>query len=77
MHLPSLDALQGFLAAVQTLNFRQAARLVSITPAALGHRIRGLEDLCGTPLFRRTTRSVELTEAGQRLVPFAQPPANA
>ncbi|MEO7729356.1 MAG: LysR family transcriptional regulator [Kofleriaceae bacterium] len=72
MHLPSLDMLQGFCAAAQTLNFRHAARLVSVTPAALGHRIRGLEALCGAQLFRRTTRSVELTDAGRRLVPLAR-----
>src|SRR5204863_237126 len=39
MQLPSIDALQGFVAAAQTLNFRRAARLVALTPAALGHRI--------------------------------------
>ncbi len=72
MQLPSLDALQGFLAAAQTLNFRKAAKLVAVTPAALGQRIRGLEDLCGAQLFQRTTRSVELTEAGVRMVPIAR-----
>jgi LysR family glycine cleavage system transcriptional activator len=72
MQLPSLDSLQGFVAAAQTLNFRRAARLVSLTPAALGHRIRILEELCGVPLFRRSTRSVELTEAGRALLPHAQ-----
>lgn len=70
--LPSLDALQGFLAAAQTLNFRRAAKLVAVTPAALGQRIKGLEDLCGAELFRRTTRSVELTEEGVRMVPVAK-----
>lgn len=72
MQLPSLDALQAFLAAAQTLNFRRAASLVSVTPAAFGQRIRGLEDQCGVALFQRTTRSVELTEAGVRLVPVAR-----
>lgn len=72
MQLPSLDALQAFLAAAQTLNFRRAARLVAVTPAAFGQRIRGLEDQCGAALFQRTTRSVELTEAGVRLVPVAR-----
>jgi DNA-binding transcriptional LysR family regulator len=71
MQLPSIDALQGFLAAAQTLNFRRAARLVALTPAALGHRIRTLEELCGVELFQRTTRAVELTEAGRALVPYA------
>lgn len=72
MQLPSLDALQAFLAAAQTLNFRRAARIVAVTPAAFGQRIRGLEDQCGATLFQRTTRSVELTEAGVRLVPVAR-----
>lgn len=71
MQLPSLESLQAFAAAAQTLNFRRAARLVALTPAALGHRIRTLEDACGVPLFRRTTRSVELTEAGRALLPRA------
>src|SRR3954462_10665489 len=71
MQLPSIDALQGFVAAAQTLNFRRAARLVALPPAALGHRIRTLEDLCGVALFHRSTRSVELTEAGHALLPHA------
>lgn len=72
MQLPSLDALHGFLAAAQALNFRRAAKMVAVTPAALGQRIRGLEELCGAPLFLRTTRAVELTEAGRRMIPVAQ-----
>jgi LysR family transcriptional regulator, glycine cleavage system transcriptional activator len=72
MQLPSLDALHAFLAAAQTLNFRRAAHMVAVTPAAFGQRIRILEDQCGTPLFQRTTRSVTLTEAGLRLVPVAR-----
>ncbi len=72
MQLPSLESLQGFVAAAQTLNFRRAARLIALTPAALGHRIRNLEELTGQALFRRTTRSVELTEAGLALVPYAR-----
>jgi len=70
--LPSTDVLHGFLAAAQTLNFRRAAAQVALTPAALGRRIQVLEDLCGAPLFARTTRSVALTEAGRRMVPAAR-----
>jgi DNA-binding transcriptional LysR family regulator len=70
--LPSIDMLQGFVAAAQTLNFRRAARQIALTPAALGRRIQLLEDLCGRALFRRTTRSVALTEAGRRLLPQAR-----
>jgi DNA-binding transcriptional LysR family regulator len=72
MQLPSNDVLHGFVAAAQTLNFRRAARQIALTPAALGRRIQLLEDLCGTPLFRRTTRSVALTDAGRRLLPRAR-----
>ncbi len=43
-----------------------------LTPAALGQRIRKLEDDLGVRLFRRTTRSVELTEAGLALLPVAK-----
>jgi DNA-binding transcriptional LysR family regulator len=69
--LPSIDDLRCFAAAARLLNFRAAARAVALTPAALGQRIQKLEDELGTPLFRRTTRSVSLTEAGLALVPFA------
>jgi DNA-binding transcriptional LysR family regulator len=72
MQLPTVDVLHGFLAVAQTLNFRRAARQVALTPAALSRRIQVLEELCGTLLFERTTRSVVLTEAGQRLVPSAR-----
>jgi LysR family transcriptional regulator, glycine cleavage system transcriptional activator len=72
MHLPSVDGLHGFVAAAQTLNFRRAARQVALTPAALSRRIQVLEELCGTQLFQRTTRSVALTEAGQRLLSSAR-----
>jgi LysR family transcriptional regulator, glycine cleavage system transcriptional activator len=70
--LPSLDALRCFLAAARTLNFRKAARAVALTPAALGQRIRALEEQLGSSLFVRTTRSVLLTEAGTLLVPKAE-----
>jgi len=72
MQLPSIDALQGFVAAAQTLNFRRAARQIALTPAALGRRIQVLEELCGRPLFQRTTRQVALTEAGRQLLPRAR-----
>ena len=42
--LPSLDALRCFAEAARLLNFRAAARSVGLTPAALGQRVRQLED---------------------------------
>lgn len=72
MQLPSIDNLRCFVAAAQSLNFRSAARAVNLTPAALGQRIKQLEDQLGAPLFNRTTRSVALTAAGLALLPVAR-----
>ena len=69
---PSLDSLRCFAEAARSLNFRHAARQVALSPAALGQRIRQLEDGLGATLFQRTTRSVVLTEAGRSLVPHAR-----
>src|SRR5262245_12408180 len=69
--LPSLEALRCFAEAARLLNFRAAARAVGLTPAALGQRIRQLEELLDAKLFHRTTRTVTLTEEGLALVPFA------
>ncbi len=70
--LPSLDGLKCFCEAARFLNFRAAARAVNLTPAALGQRIKQLEEQVGEKLFHRTTRSVVLTESGLALVPYAQ-----
>jgi len=70
--LPSLESLRCFNEAARLLNFRAAARSVGLTPAALGQRIRQLEDQIGGQLFHRTTRTVVLTTSGAALVPFAQ-----
>ena len=72
MPLPSMDNLRCFVAAAETLNFRAAARAVALTPAALGQRIRQLEDEVGHALFARTTRSVALTAAGLSMLPEAR-----
>jgi LysR family glycine cleavage system transcriptional activator len=70
--LPSLDSLRCFVAAAGALNFRAASRVVALTPAALGQRIRAMEAQLGAPLFTRTTRSVALTRAGMELLPRAR-----
>lgn len=70
--LPSLESLRCFAAAAKLLHFRAAARSVALTPAAFGQRIKQLEDQLGVTLFRRTTRSVQLTEAGLALLPVAE-----
>lgn len=69
--LPDLDSLRCFVEAAKHLNFRAASRVVGLTPAALGQRIRQLEEQFEVALFHRTTRRVELTEAGMALLPTA------
>jgi DNA-binding transcriptional LysR family regulator len=70
--LPSLESLRCFAAAAKLLHFRRAARSVALTPAAFGQRIKQLEGELGVELFRRTTRSVQLTESGLTLLPYAE-----
>ena len=64
---PSSDDLSVFLTVVQERGFRAAARLIGIAPSKVSATVSRLEAQLGVPLLRRTTRSVCLTEAGQRL----------
>ena len=70
--LPDTESLRCFVEAARTLNFRAASRAVGLTPAAFGQRIKGLEEQLGVDLFVRTTRRVELTEAGLAMLSRAQ-----
>jgi DNA-binding transcriptional LysR family regulator len=70
--LPSLESLRCFVEAARASSFRGAARVVHLTPAAVGQRVRQLEDQLGTPLFVRTTRHMELTARGLALLPVAR-----
>ena len=67
-----LDSLRCFDAAATALNFRAAAGRVHISPAAFSDRMQRLEEHLGVELFVRTTRLVELTDAGRRLLPLAR-----
>ncbi|HVI89982.1 MAG TPA: transcriptional regulator GcvA [Dongiaceae bacterium] len=69
--LPSLPALRVFEAAGRLLSFTRAAAELHVTQAAVSHQIRSLEDQLGQPLFTRSTRRLDLTPAGQRLLPAA------
>ncbi|SLN31282.1 Glycine cleavage system transcriptional activator [Falsiruegeria litorea R37] len=64
---PSLPALRAFDAAARCGSFRAAAEALSVTPTAVSHHIRGLEDQLGVKLFERAGRDVALTEDGRRL----------
>ena len=63
----SPNDLASFLAVVRHRSFRRAADEMGCTPSALSHAIRALEDRLDIRLLNRTTRSVGLTEAGERL----------
>ena len=67
--LPPLNSLRAFEVAARHLSFKQAARELNVTPAAVGHQVKGLEDFLGIPLFRRLNRALRLTEAGQASLP--------
>ena len=51
------------------MSFRQAASELGVTPTAISHQIRLLEEVCGQPLFQRRPRPLVLTGAGERLFP--------
>ena len=70
--LPQLSALRAFEAAARYLSLTQAARELSVTPGALSHQIRGLEEFLGVKLFERRVRSIALTAAGKQLYPGLQ-----
>lgn len=67
--LPPLSALRAFASAGRHLSFQRAAAELAVTPTAISHQIRRLEEDLGVTLFRRLTRSLQLTEAGQQLLP--------
>jgi LysR family glycine cleavage system transcriptional activator len=67
--LPSLSSLRAFEVAARHHSFKKAAEELHVTPTAVSHQIRGLEEAIGIPLFSRRARQVELTAAGRRLFP--------
>lgn len=68
---PPLQLLPAFEASARLLSFSKAALELHVTPAAISQQIRQLEAHLGAPLFRRLTRRVELTEAGQQFAEVA------
>lgn len=63
-HIPGTRALRTLEAAGRRLNFTRAADELGLTPAAVSHQIKELEQQLGIVLFSRTSRTIELTEAG-------------
>jgi DNA-binding transcriptional LysR family regulator len=73
MRRADLADLTAFVAIADNLSFRVAASRIDVTPSALSHMMRQLEERLGVRLLNRTTRSVSLTDAGQRLLDRLRP----
>jgi DNA-binding transcriptional LysR family regulator len=69
----ALEGVEAFLAVARRRSFRRAAADLGVTPSAMSQAVRALEARVGAALFIRTTRSVGLTEAGQRFFDRAGP----
>ena len=67
--LPPLNALRAFEAAGRHLSITKAAAELNVTPAAVSHQVKALEDFLGLALFRRLNRQLLLTDAGQLCLP--------
>jgi len=69
----ALDGVEAFLRVAQHRSFRKAAAELGVTPSAMSQTVRAFEARVGAALLIRTTRSVGLTEAGQRFLDRAAP----
>ena len=68
MHRENMADLVAFLAVARERSFTRAAAKLGVSPSALSHTIRKLEERLGVRLLTRTSRSVSTTEAGERLL---------
>src|SRR2546423_13440190 len=73
MDRSALADLNAFVAVADQLSFRRAASRLGVTPSALSHSMRQLEERLGMRLLNRTTRSVSVTDAGLRLLERLRP----
>src|SRR6201996_2157764 len=69
----ALDGVEAFLSVAHHRSFRKAAAELGVTPSAISQAVRALEARVGAALFIRTTRSVGLSEAGERFHARAKP----
>jgi DNA-binding transcriptional LysR family regulator len=68
MHRETMADLVAFLAVAREKSFTRAAAKLGVSPSALSHTIRKLEERLGVRLLTRTSRSVSTTESGERLL---------
>lgn len=73
MERGELNDLMAFAAVARERSFTRAAAILGMSPSALSHAMRGLEERLGVRLLARTTRSVAPTEAGVRLLQSLNP----
>jgi len=76
MERNDLSTLAVFLAVAEERSFTKAGKRLGVSPSAMSHAIRGLEEDLGLRLLSRTTRSVAPTEAGERLLTRLRPALN-
>jgi DNA-binding transcriptional LysR family regulator len=69
----SLDGVPVFVAVAEEQGFRAAGKRLGVTGSAVSHSLRRLEERLGVTLVQRTTRSVSLTEAGERFYAAVRP----
>lgn len=65
-HLPSLNLIRVFEAAARCMSFKDAADELCVSPPAVSHQIRALEEHLGVTLFKRESRKISLTAEGKR-----------
>lgn len=70
--LPSLRSLKSFESAARHLSFKAAAEELNVTPSAVSHQIKNLEDELGFALFKRLNRALSLTQAGSAYLEVVQ-----
>ncbi len=69
VRLPPLNALKAFEAAARHLSVKKASLELNVTPAAVSHQIKALEEYLGVQLFLRHNRSLDLTDAARACLP--------
>src|SRR5688500_1178278 len=73
MKLDALDGMIVFVAVAEARNFRMAGERLGVSASAVSQALRKLEERLGVALAHRTTRSVRLSEAGERLYASVRP----
>jgi LysR family glycine cleavage system transcriptional activator len=68
-NIPPLTWLRAFEATARHMSFLKASEELGVTPSALSHQVRQLEDRLGVKLFERLNRAIRLTDTGQRVFP--------